>query len=197
MMKRTHIHAVAVVVAVSALAVAATAAAGGAAESTGDRTGGERASIRGIPQPLPAIARAQVKDLPGADPSQSMVAVESPLGSVYLTPTAGGACISLVRPGLGAGLTCGTQPATLLEGCRSPAPGTPPTCEGATVYGVVPDGVDRVAVTKRDGRAVASEHVTNGVYLLNVSLDSAPAALQFEQAGDQIRQPLPFVGLAD
>lgn len=203
-MKKRYVHAFAAVVVLSALAVAATAAVGGTTEPAGDREAASSSSItthptsvQGMRQPLPPIARVQVQDVPGAALSESVLAFESRLKSVYLTPTTGGVCISLVRVGLGAGLTCGNRPATLLEGCHSHAVNAAPTCERATVYGIAPDGVDRVAVTAQDGVTIESEKVTNGVYLLDVALNNAPRTLEFDLEGDQVREPLPFVGMAN
>jgi hypothetical protein len=209
-MKTKHIVLVLTTAVACTLTVAAAAAlgdsspspAGGEVAASGDAepTGSPApAPVQGVSKRLPAIAAAQIADIPGAVPSESVVARQTPVGSVYLTPTARGACMSFVQPDLGAGLTCAAdRPATTFVGC-SGAPGEPPTCERAFVYGRVPAGVESVQLSSADGTKLESGSGTNGVYLMDVALGARQvadkaAAVEFEHAGEQVREPLAFAG---
>jgi hypothetical protein len=112
-MKIKNIFTVVAAVAVCALAVATTAAVG---DTNPSNDGGRDANasdgpgssgsltpgpIQGVPKRLPAIAARQLEEVPGAVPAESVAALEAPVGTLYLTPTADGACISFVRVGLG------------------------------------------------------------------------------------------------
>ncbi|HEX2070436.1 MAG TPA: hypothetical protein VHF90_02170 [Thermoleophilaceae bacterium] len=139
---------------------------------------------------LPAIAASEVDAIApdGTLPEASVKAQGNPAAELYLTPAPGGVCLSLVGAA-GATVNCvpregieqgsgDPSPSMLMTGCTLPqGDASTPICEGATLYGVVPDGVTQVSLDVPGGPAAK---VVDNSYLLDVPADLASAAVLYD-----------------
>jgi hypothetical protein len=118
-------------------------------------------------------------------------------GSVYLLPGDEVVCLLLTGGGGATGPSCSTAaelrsarggPGVIHSGCDAASGDAVPRCSGATVFGVVPDGVEEVVIRLASGKAV-TEPVERNVYLAKVPGD--PEAVEFEADGERISQAAP------
>jgi hypothetical protein len=180
------------ITAVGAL-VGVIAVGAGADDKEPSASGAERtiAALDKVPSDsdrLPDVAVAEVEDLSpdGTDVADTIKARTTPEGSFYLTPTPQGACLTMVSDG---GATTRCLPATdlaqpsgrpaqsvTLTGCTAESPEAAPDCDNAVIYGVAPNGVQRVVLEGADERA---GDVVNNVYVLSVPEAQAMAAVEY------------------
>lgn len=136
---------------------------------------------------LPALAASEVTTLgvKGVTVERSVRALVDGDESLYLTPAAGGVCLSLVGPG-GATVNCVSNddlaeragfPSAVFSGCATDQFGQSPDCEEVLLYNVVPDGVRSVSVDVKSGKA-PSVAVENNAYLVRVPLSQQPSEIR-------------------
>lgn len=189
-LKRTLIIATGAVLAVSGASVFALADDGAQGEP-GVETVVSALSSPALVDRLPHVAATEIGDigLPGIREDASIRALSKGESALYLTPATDGVCMSLVD-GTGATASCVPRegieggsgrpsPNAVLSGCVSESAGAAPECEAATLYGVVPDGVDRVALAGGQPDAPSAE-VVNNAYLLEVPAAQVQAPVVFQ-----------------
>ena len=79
-------------------------------------------------------------------------------------------------------------PGVIHTDCAAESETEVPACRGATVFGMVPDGVPHVDVRLESGNAVRAD-VANNAYLVDVPAD--PVAVEFETPAGNVRQVAP------
>lgn len=186
-----------------AAATAGTAAESEAASSTSASEAETGAPVVDTPA-LPAIAATEVRGVGPKDVQidESILALSANGKDLFVTPTreSRAACLSLMSTD-GATVSCtplsavaeGTAPpASAHEGCRLES--RKPmrlTCATTVYYGLVPDGIDRVAVNVRSGDAPTAD-VANGAYLVEVKSAQGPESISFAN-DDRVKfsQPAP------
>ena len=118
-------------------------------------------------------------------------------GSAYLLPGDGVACLLLTGGGGATGPLCSTAaelrsarggPGVIHSDCEAAAGDAAPRCSGATVFGVVPDGVEEIVIRLASGKAVEAP-VERNVYVVEVHSD--PEAVEFESSGARVTQAAP------
>lgn len=189
-LKRTLVIAAGAAVIVSAASVFAVAD-DGAQDEPGIETVVGALSSPALAESLPSIAATEIGDigLPGIREDASIRALSKGESTLYLTPATGGVCMSLVD-GSGATASCVPRegieggsgrpsPSAVLSGCVSESAGVAPECETATLYGVVPDGVERVVLSD-GGPTAPSAEVVNNAYSLEVPAAQVQAAVVFQ-----------------
>jgi hypothetical protein len=151
---------------------------------------------------LPGTARTEV-DAAGPEgtvPAASVRALTQRSWSLYLTPAPEAVCLSIVDPHGGASASCSTGgdveagmafPAVVQEGCRLDTKDGSTTCVSALIYGVVPDGVDRVMVKVGSGTP-PSVDVQGNSYLVRVPMSQTPRAVSYESPNGPVVQPAPI-----
>lgn len=155
---------------------------------------------RGEGDALPAEAAGSVADsaLSGANPQLSRRALSRGGRTVYLVPGRQSVCLVTVD-GSGTvstgcthlGQITESTPFTSHSGCSVGADGIP-ACTGATLVGVVPDGVPEVAVEFETGKPITTP-VENNAYMVDVALDPRPTALSYAIGSVTVRQPVPVM----
>ncbi len=148
---------------------------------------------------LPADVAQYVDWAPieGANGRLSRRALEKGGRILYLVPGDGVACLLLTGPGPGAtGPLCDSPedlgsasggPGVLHNDCATSGDEVP-TCSGATLFGVVPDGVREVTVHLTSGSPVATP-VENNAYLVDVP--TAPLRVAFQTSAGKVAQVTP------
>jgi hypothetical protein len=177
----------------------------GGADSAAERPGDDRDAMQadtshqavsaalnqGTPAKLPPLAAAQLEGIPGVRIAESVHATQSAAGQLYLTPTADGACLSLVQPGRGAGFACSpAEPAVSFEGCVGDI-GEVPVCKRAVIMGVVPAGVEAVHIVGSTGNEMAAAGVVNGAYLIAVDDADDARRVEYEAGGKTVQKDIP------
>jgi hypothetical protein len=118
-------------------------------------------------------------------------------GAAYLLPGEGVACLLLTGGGGATGPLCRTPeelrsarggPGVIHSECEAASSDAVPRCSGATVFGLVPDGVEEVVVRLASGEALA-EPVQRNVYVADVPGD--PDAVEFVLGGARVSQAAP------
>lgn len=187
------------------LSLVAVAQGGGTSASTSD---GPNATVSALDQPrgaedaLPQTAASEMEQLgvPGVRPDLSVRALSSSGSSLYLTPAADAVCLSSVDATGGASVNCrddgaieagSAGPTAVLTGCEGPPPPAKPVCQKVWLYGVVPDGVERVAADVASS-PTPTAGVTNNVYLLEIPFSLQPTAVRYTDNGQEVRQAVPF-----
>jgi hypothetical protein len=167
----------------------------GASPDIRDAVGAFRQS-RGPDDVLPADVAEYVgwASYRGANGALARRVLTDTRGSAYLLPGDGVACLLLTGGGGATGPLCSTAaelrsarggPGVIHSDCEAAAGDAVPRCSGATVFGVVPDGVEEVVIRLASGKAVA-EPVEQNVYVVEAPGD--PEAVEFELAGARVTQ---------
>jgi hypothetical protein len=108
----------------------------------------------------------------GLDPSAGRILAQVDGKRLWLVPGNGYVCLAVQDPGANGGINggCNSKAVALRDGLQSN--------DGKTIYGVLPDGIDRIEVTDDDGfRHV--EPVVRNAYLLR----SANATVRYPVGG--------------
>jgi len=157
-------------------------------------------AARGVDDALPGAAARALRGVPGLEAAETVRTLSTAGWDMYLTPAEGAACLSVVDEAGGASVACfdrealtagRTSPAgAMLTGCHAPSPAARPICESVVLYGVVPDGVDQVAIDAEAGASTVV--VENNTYLVEASLSSQPTAVRYNGASGTIVQTLPI-----
>jgi hypothetical protein len=119
-------------------------------------------------------ATQDVRSRFGLDPSAARVLAQIDGNRLWLVPGNGFACLAVEepRPQGGVALSCDTEAVVLRDGLRAN--------DGKTIYGVLPDGIDKIEVTDDDGfRHV--EPVSRNAYVLR----NASATVRYP-VGDRV-----------
>jgi hypothetical protein len=107
--------------------------------------------------------------------------------SVYVVPTSDGVCAALTN-GTGAGVHCvgdgqlavGVQkPSSLYSGCEVEDESGVPRCKSVALYGLVPDGIEKVLAKLSDGSVVTGT-VGGNAYVIDSAASNEPVSVTYQ-----------------
>lgn len=117
-------------------------------------------------QAIPASQVAITSRAKGADPDAAREARRSPNGgTVSILPTSDGLCIASTS---GVESDCYEAPQTVTVTAVICAPGLPP--DEVEVFGIAPDGIDSVSVSREDGSS-STAAVQGNIYIYRAAKD--------------------------
>lgn len=141
-----------------------------------------------VTPPPAAASELRLARMSGLELDGSVIAQALDGWRLYLTPATAATCLSLTDPSGGASVTCrrdedllanAEQPSSVLSGCKADSPDTPPVCDTALLYGLVPDGVDAVEVSYVGGKTQRVDVAANTYMIGGVPLDHSPESIAF------------------
>jgi hypothetical protein len=133
----------------------------------------------------------------GVNPDLSRRVLTEAGRALYVLPGRGAACIVLTGGGGATGPMCASpeelttdrgSPGVVHTGCDAEGGAGVPRCGAALVFGMVPDGVEDVAVRLSSG-TVEAGRVAGNAYLVDVPGD--PVRVEYETSAGTVRQVAP------
>lgn len=216
MSRRKQLSGVGVAVAITAsIAIGAVARGDGenrAADQPSTASSGERETLsglrtaRGDEDQLPPSALRQIREEgpQTAEPGKAREALVHDPWRVFLTPADDAVCLSLTDSSGGSSTNCLGRadiatgvgaPSAVLSGCEGVPPpmGKGPVCDQVSLYGFVPDGVERVTANVANGSGPSVE-VHNNVYVLEVAAAQKPMSVSYSDGKTRVEQPAEYSG---